>query len=149
MWKFLYDSLLQFFSLKWSVFISQSTDPDIAQTLRNRYRNDIYTSAGLTLVMVTLVTCIFYYYFLTKRPGYYFKLKYWFSCLLTAAILVGIITFTIAHSESKMFVMLRPFKFNITLALLNTFYSAFLFWVFSILMKWGSPAKTTPRFYPY
>ena len=149
MWKSLYDPLLELFTLKWSTFIAQSVDSDLAQQLRNTFRNDIYAKAGSVLVIVTGLTCFFYYYVLAKRPGYYFKLKYWFTCLLAAAVIVFTLTYFLSASEVKMFSAVKPLKFTFNLAVINTLYSAILFWIISIFIKWWSPAKTTPRFYPH
>lgn len=149
MWKRLYDGPLESFTVRWSSFINASDDTAFAEELRRIFTTDVYSYAGYTLLLVTGICCYLYYYVLAKKPGYYFKLRYWLLFMGISAMIVLAATYFLSASELKKFSSLRPPSFAWNLAVINTLYSLVLFWIISVFIKWGSPAKTTPRFYPY
>ena len=149
MWKSLYDGFLQAVSTKWTLFIAQASEQDIALKVRNTFNNDIYPSVGVMLIAVTLFFCLLYYYGLNNLPGYYFKIKYWFLFMLISVLSIAFLTYFLSSNEVKMFSIVKPQKFITALVMVNMFYSIILFYILSICIKWITPAKTTPKFFPY
>lgn len=148
MWKSIYDYLVQMLSgLKWSAFLAQNNDNLILATkLRNIFRNDLYSIAGMICLVLTLIVVMVYYFIVNRKggAGYAFKLKYWFRTMVGCALAISLIIGFISVKMTSAYTMLNPFKYTLALSFSNLLYSVLLFLLFSVILKRFSVANTTP-----
>lgn len=148
MWKSLFDWFVQFFSgVSWGQFLKQhSQNAEGAAKLRGIFRNDIYPSVGMIMVVVTLVAVVIYYYVFNRKngAGYGFKIRFWWTFLTVTALLVFAASLGVGFFNTKSFAAFRPFKFSLALSVAATLYSSVLFFLFSLIIKQRSVANRTP-----
>lgn len=148
MWNLLYDRLVQLFAgLKWSVFLYQNnSDVNKATQLRNLFRNDLYSISGMVMIAISVLAAVVYYFVLNRRggSGYAFKNRFWFTALLVNAFCIALVMLSISIRMSRGYSLLHPFKYCLSLGLVNLIYSAILFFVLSLILKRYSVASTTP-----
>ena len=106
------------------------------------FRDEIYPSIGLWLLLSTLALVIAFYYGLNWARAKYSKSGYWWCFLLiSVCINAFIVLFVAAKTDAVSWHDLDV----ITLAGLNAAYAGVAFFVASFLLKWRSPhARCTP-----
>ncbi len=108
--------------------------------------DDVYVTSGWTLIVITIIILIFYYHILNRFFIKWHCLRHWFLFMLINSILITIITNLIAYN------ILEPIEYStefLTFAVVNFFYAAIFYALFSLVFCFGSPnAKYTPyKFY--
>lgn len=148
MWNFLYDYLVQLFAgLRWSAFLAENNNNlALATKMRSVYRNDLYQLSGMVILLVTLITVLFYYFVINRKggSGYGFRVKYWLITLAGNSLTLTILLLSISMSMTRSYSSLNPFKYTLALGFSNLIYSVLLFIIFSVIFKRFSVANTTP-----
>lgn len=142
MWKALYDEALQSFTMRHAQLIQKYGTPGIK--VKDTLTTSTYQDVGTLLIIITLIACITYYYYFNSRFGRYYSTGSWFKFMAIAAVFVAIGTLAVVVGDlSKSTVPVKNYYFWLTF--INIIYTAFLFFIISLLIKWGSPmGKRTP-----
>jgi len=144
MWKNLYDGILQSLHKNWAAYIAEYASQ--GRKVRDTFFNEVYPYSGLLLFGICLLSCLLYYFYFNKRFGRYYSLRTWFSWLLVTAGLAGMLTFWTGLSSMSPFHC--PTSLMITyMAIINTLYALFLFFLFSLLCQ--TAAIMVRRLSPY
>lgn len=146
MWKPLFDWFVQLFSgVTWSQFLAHHDD-DAAANLRTIFRNDLYPIAGVSVIVLTLISVLVYYFVYNKKTsgGYGFKVRYWIVFLIITASVVFAVVVWVSINHTGSYSRFSPFKFSLALAIASALYSAILFFIISIIAKRFSVANRTP-----
>lgn len=143
MWKLLYDKLLQWLtSIPWAEFLKKHGA--IGRTFRDRVYQDMYSYAGIYLLLISVISCIIYYYYLNSRFGNYYSNKSWCWWMFINSFLIALTTFITGKVIFGSFICPTT-THVIWLSIINFVYGLLLFFIISILVKWKSPmAKRTP-----
>lgn len=148
MWKPLFDWFVQLFSgVTWSQFLAQHDESaDAAASLRTIFRNDLYPIAGVSLIILTVISILIYYFIFNTRTGggYGYKIRYWILFLVMTATVVSAVILWVSISHTGSYSRFAPFKFSLALAVASALYSAILFFIISIIAKQFSVANRTP-----
>lgn len=142
MWKTIYDQFLQFLSSSWALYIQQNASS--GRAVRDKFYSSIYMDAGLLLMFTTFLGCILYYYYFNLRFGKYYTFGSWIKYALLICFVLAMLTYLTAYYRLND--LNSPTGYHtLFISLINFLYGLILFFVFSCLMKWGSPmGKRTP-----
>lgn len=142
MLKGLYDRFLQSLTTTWAVFLEKNGDP--GRLFRDQFTHNMYLNAFVTLVVLAALFCWFYYYYLNGRFGNYYRWWHYLTTLFCCALLVFSVTLVTGLLTYKKFVI--PTGHHIfMLSVINFIYAAALFFLLSLVIKWGSVmGKRTP-----
>lgn len=142
MWKALYDIFLQSMTTSWARFLTENKT--VGKSVRDNFQNRIYPEIGLYMIVITFVSCLFFYYYLNLKFGRYYSALSWFIALSVNSVLVGIVTYRVGKK------MLGGPPIDVSghllwISIINSIYAIGLFFLLSAIMKWKSPmGKRTP-----
>jgi hypothetical protein len=106
------------------------------------YRDEIYKSVGIGLIVTTLALTVVYYYILNGLWARFGRTwPNWIAFLiLNVLINAALVLWITSNNDVEVFTMT-----TLLLCLINALYAGFGFFLSSILFKWGSPhARRTP-----
>jgi hypothetical protein len=106
------------------------------------FREQIYATIGIILVISTLVICGLYYYLLNGLRARFNKRAHWSAALMLNVLLniASVVWVSTAQTDTG-----DIGTAILILCFINAFYAAIAFLVASLLFKWGSPhASCTP-----
>ena len=106
------------------------------------FREQIYATVGIILVISTLLMCVLYYYFLNGLRARFNRRGHWIvalvcNVLLNIASVVWVSIWQTDAGDIGTAILL--------LCLINALYAAIAFIVASLLFKWGSPHASYTR----
>lgn len=142
MWKAFYDPFLQGAAMSWGQYMSQHQS--CGRKVRNTFQADIYPIIGLELLVITVLFCALYYWYLNGRFGRYYSKRAWIITLFVNSLTTAVVTFLSAKS-----ILDNPSCSVSTqliwITLINGLYAAALFFLLSLGAKRFSPmGKRTP-----
>ncbi len=103
------------------------------RNVREKFFSDIYPNSLTWLLVFTVFSCLFYYYYLNGRFGRYYKRRFFYGIMIINAVIVGGITLWSSEASLKIFTC-STMRLSLTLAGLNALYSAGLYFLLSILI---------------
>lgn len=119
MWKFFYDTFLQFLTSPWAEYMNKYKAQ--GRLVRDIFFNDVYRYSGLILTSISIISILLYYFYFNKRFGSYYRKRTWFMWILTTSFLVGVITFFGGRTYLTSF--LSPTTYLVAwLSLINSIY---------------------------
>lgn len=132
---------------QWFMTVSDEMRP-MAIIFQKTFNTVGQSTALVTLLGVSLLVCLFYYFVWNNIPGYKFRIMHWMAFLGLNAVLVGLLTFIIVRIvilDNPVFAS-APFW---PLALINAIYSLIIFFIFSMMvtktpLKKRTNASCTP-----
>ncbi len=132
MWKNIYDPVLIFFTQPWARTLS--TGGAQGRSMRNKFFEEIYPTAGFVLLAVSIFFALLFYFYLNNKFGIYYKIKNWFATMLLSSVIVGVITFILANSLLNTFTIPTG-SFIIWLSVINFIYGAIVFFIISLICQ--------------
>jgi len=132
MWKYFYDSLLQYLTSPWASFITKNTAQ--GRLVRDSFYNSIYQNAGFILFSVCLISCFLYYFYFNRRFGRYYSTGSWLKWLFITSLIIGILTFFVGRASLNSFIC-PTMPLIAWLSVMNFIYSIFLFILSSVLCQ--------------
>jgi len=107
----------------------------------NMFTSGTYVPVGLIMIISSLLSELFYYFFLSSYGNFY-KRIYWFSWM----VLIAVINFIVAYSFSLSTIGLEAtFLEYFTFSMVNVLWTMIFCFVFSIAFKFKSiKASRTP-----
>lgn len=108
------------------------------------YNSGAYVTIGLVMLLTSLFSELFYYYFLSSYSNF-FKKTYWFLWM----VLIAIINFFVAYTTSFGAMISEGFEYTFleyfTFSMVNVLWTMIFCFVFSIAFKFKSiKASRTP-----
>jgi len=108
--------------------------------------DDVYVTSGWLLIIITVLSLVFYYHILNRYFINWFKLKHWFYFMFFNSCIIVAVTTLVAIR------IIEPLDYSpeyLSFAIINLLYAGLFYALFSLVLCWGSPfAKFTPyRFY--
>ncbi len=132
MWKFLYDTLLQWLTSPWAAYMNKYAKQ--GRLVRDKFFNDIYQYSGIVLLSICIISCFLYYFYFNKRFGRYYRKRTWVKWMFITSLLIGILTFFVGSSSVASF--LSPTTMLIVwLSIINLIFGIILFLLFSIICQ--------------
>lgn len=142
MWKIIFDNFFQTLNLPWSQYLQKYTE--CGRSVMDSFYYNIYPTSGVWLIIISLIFCFLFYYYFNYRFGRYYTIKWYIVFSVLNCFFVFIVTFGIAYFNLHKFSCVI-FSLYLIFGLINSLYSALIFFIISILIKWWSPmGKRTP-----
>lgn len=111
---------------------------------QDMFTSGTYVSIGLVMLLSSLVSELFYYFFLSSYGSFY-KKSYWFLWILFMAIINFIVAYTISFSAMTDEGLTYTFSEYFTFSMVNVLWTMIFCFLFSIAFKFKSvKASRTP-----
>jgi uncharacterized membrane protein len=142
MWKNIYDLLLQKLTTPWAEFIQKYSS--CGRNVRDKFFSDVYSLSGLWLILISIIICCFFYFYLNGRFGKYYSKKSYFFTMFINSSLITIATFVTGRIILHDFICPTTTRI-LWLSIINFFYGIIWFLFVSACIKWKSyMGKRTP-----
>lgn len=140
--KSIYDYIFQLLNQPWNQYVQKYTE--CGRSVMDSFYYIIYPTSGVWLIIISLIFCFLFYYYFNYHYGRYYKIKWFIVFLVLNSLIVFLVTFGISYFNLHKF-SCTLFSQYLSFGLINFFYSALLFFIISIIIKWWSPmGKRTP-----
>ena len=111
---------------------------------QDMFTTGTYVSIGLVMLLSSLVSELFYYFFLSSYGNFYKKI-YWFLWILFIAIINFIVAYTLSFSAMTDEGFTYTFSEYFTFSMVNVLWTMIFCFLFSIAFKFRSiRASRTP-----
>lgn len=132
MWKYLYDAILQLLTSPWASFLTKY--PAQGRLVRDAFFTNVYQWSGIILFLVTVISCLLYYFYFNKRFGNYYSKRTWFKFMFVTSFIIAILSFFVGRSFVSTFICPTT-PLVAWVSVINFFYGLVLFFIISLICQ--------------